>query len=212
MNTEFTCNNGRCVDMKYRCDKIYDCDDHSDEEVCDYFDVDSTTYNKIYPPISRQKGTEVKVHMNILHINRVNELEMNFDAKIGLTLEWFETRLSYRNLLDAESPNIIKEENKEQVWIPTLVFSNTYQDVMLTNEGNAVLRIIKQGNHTVAPLTSVNEDFYYEGSENMLSLLGTFALFFQCDIQLQGYPFDTQTCNIEVNNIFSTFIIYNNNK
>ena len=41
---------------------------------------------------------------------------MNFVAKVTLTLEWFDTRLSYRNLLDFERPNIVKEE-KPQVKI-----------------------------------------------------------------------------------------------
>ena len=188
--------------MKLRCDKIFDCDDRSDEENCDYFEVDAKTYNKKYPPISRKEGTSVKVHLDIKTLKNIKELDMNFDAKVTLTLEWFDSRLYYKNLLDNERPNIVKEESKSQVWIPSLVFNNTYEDIMVTNKVNSILLIHKQGNHTTAPLASINEDFYYKGSENMLSLQIGYDLTFQCEFQLKNYPFDTQKCLIEVNSIF----------
>ena len=33
-HSEFTCNNGRCVDERGRCDNIDDCGDSSDENNC----------------------------------------------------------------------------------------------------------------------------------------------------------------------------------
>lgn len=197
--------------MKYRCDKIFHCEDLSDEEDCDYFEVDVKSYNKKYPPISIQKGTEVKVHLDIQKFKNIKELDMSFDAKVTLTLEWFDSRLTYRNLLDAAWPNIIKQENKDQVWIPPLVFNNTYENIMVRNEENSILFIKKRGNHTNAPLTSINEDFYYKGSENILALTIEYDLTFQCEFQLQGYPFDTQVCMIEVNTIFIHIYCLKNN-
>ena len=34
LNDEFTCNNGQCIPIKWKCDKIGDCPDSSDEDDC----------------------------------------------------------------------------------------------------------------------------------------------------------------------------------
>lgn len=187
--------------MKYRCDKAFDCKDQSDEEDCDYFIVDSKTYNKKHPSISKEQKMEIKVHMVIKKLQNIRELDMSFDAKFTITMEWFDSRLTYKNIFDNYLTNLVKEENKAQIWLLELVFNNTNKDVMTTNGPNSALFINKQGNPTNAPITNINEDFYYKGSENKLVLTIGHDLTFQCDFQLKHYPFDTQRCLIEINNI-----------
>ena len=184
--------------MHDRCDKIFHCEDRSDEEDCDYFVVDSSTYNKKYPPVSDEKETEVMVYIVIEKIQNIKELDMSFDVKFTLALEWLDSRLKYKNLLNSHWTNLVKEENKNDVWIPALVFNNTNKNVMIQNGPKSALFVRKKGKHVNSPLTSVNEDFFYKGSENTLILKVDYSLTFQCDFVLNTYPFDTQTCTIQV--------------
>ena len=54
--------------MSYRCNKIFDCEDQADEEVCDYFEVDDGTYNKKYPPFNGEHGIDVNVPVSYTHL------------------------------------------------------------------------------------------------------------------------------------------------
>ena len=45
---EFSCQNGKCINMKFRCDKDYDCPDFSDEENCTVLTI--SNYDKNIPP------------------------------------------------------------------------------------------------------------------------------------------------------------------
>ena len=187
--------------MAHRCDKSFDCEDESDEEGCGYFEADPKRYNKQYPPIT--KGTnqqlDVKVNMEIESLQNIKELDMSFDAKFVLVLEWYDSRLRYKNLLKANIPNLVNEKNRDDIWIPPLVFTNTDDNVAVTDDmTKSIVLINKQAHHTTAPLTSVTEDYYYEGSENSLNLKMDYQLSFHCNFQLQYYPFDTQTCGVEV--------------
>ena len=46
-HSEFTCDNGRCVDKKAKCDDIDDCGDSSDERNCGIILKDSFCYQCI---------------------------------------------------------------------------------------------------------------------------------------------------------------------
>ena len=184
--------------MEDRCNEAFDCEDNGDEKECDYFTIDPMTYHKEYPPIIKGRDMNVYVRLIINQLQDIRELDMTFNAKFTLKLGWTETRLTYINLLDTDLKNLVWKENRAKLWIPPLVFNNTDENVMVADQPNAFLFIFKRGNHSNAPLTSVNEDYYYEGSENYLVLWIDYDLTFRCDFQLKHYPFDTQICNIEV--------------
>ena len=48
---EFTCNDGQCIDVNYRCDQIIDCRDKSDEKECRLLVLEDG-YNKMIPPFT----------------------------------------------------------------------------------------------------------------------------------------------------------------
>ena len=184
--------------MMSRCNKIRDCVEHDDEENCDYFKVDTHHYNKEYPPIKKQQKIEVKINVIIEQIEKIKDLDASFEAKFTILLEWLDARLQYKNLLTGELSNIVKEEQKSGTWIPPIVFNNTHHNARVTDSRNTELFIRRQGNHTKSPLTAVNEDFLYKGSENMLDFRVGHKLKFQCHLLLHAYPFDTQVCMIQV--------------
>ena len=53
---EFTCGDGQCIDIKYRCDQVIDCRDKTDELDCSLL-VLQDGYNQAIPPFSM-----VKIH------------------------------------------------------------------------------------------------------------------------------------------------------
>ena len=121
MGSQFTCNDGRCIAAKDRCDNTANCEDASDEEGCDNVLVDPNSYNKKYPPIPEEgMAMEVKVHIRIEKLHNIRELDMTYATKFTLTMEWFDSRLSFKNLLDGDLTNLVKEESKSQLWIPPL--------------------------------------------------------------------------------------------
>ena len=187
--------------MEYRCDKVFQCEDQSDEESCKSFKIDTSTYSKINPPIDKEMKLAVNVSMVIEKIDNVKELEMSLDAKFLLKLEWYDSRLSYKNLLDNDHTNLLNDEHRNQIWTPSLVLSNTADNTIMANGPRSVLFIKKQGHYNKSPLSSINEDYYYHGSQNMLVLEGTYQVTLQCHFELAAYPLDTQMCNIEVNQL-----------
>jgi hypothetical protein len=154
--------------MMFRCDKVSDCIEHDDEENCDYFRIDTHHYNNEYPPIQKDKKMEVKINVVIEQLKNIKDLDSTFEAKFTIMLEWLDSRLQYKNLLSDELSNIVKEEQKSGTWIPPIVFNNTDENVMVIESHKTSLFIKKQGNDTKSPLTSVDEDFLYKGSENIL--------------------------------------------
>jgi len=59
--------------------------------------------------------------------------------------------------------------------------------------------IEKQGTPQVAPPTVLDETVFYKGSENFVVYRTEYNLLLNCIYDLSLYPFDTQTCTIEVN-------------
>ena len=128
---------------------------------------------------------------------------MSFTVKFSLRLEWKDERLIFYNLNENPQSNIIDEQNKDKIWIPPLIFNNTFNNLRIKNEESANIFVKKEGNHRDAPLSRVDEDYYYTGSENVLMFHNDYSLELHCNLDLQNYPFDTQTCAIQANTNFS---------
>ena len=59
--SEFTCDDGKCLEMSQRCNNIEDCDDVSDEKNCRTVYVDPEKYLKSKPPPSNQEDAKLPV-------------------------------------------------------------------------------------------------------------------------------------------------------
>ena len=86
---EFGCNKSECVALSKRCDEVNDCTDESDEDNCELVDIDETKYHKEYPPIQEgDQATMVQVHVRVVSIYKIDELEMTFRVIFHLKLTW----------------------------------------------------------------------------------------------------------------------------
>ena len=56
----------------------------------------------------------------------------------------------------------------------------------------SLVTVTREGNFTRSSIWEVDEAEVFEGAENRLTMNQTYTLEFQCQYELQRYPFDTQ--------------------
>ena len=156
--SEFTCDDGHCVDIGQRCDQIPNCKDGSDEKGCQLV-VLSEGYNKDVPPFTMESydhggkiiPVEVNVSIKLFKVVSIDEVENTIDLKFEIWLEWFDNRHTYNNL-KGRRPflNALNKTDRERIWLPLVVYQNTdqFQTTRLCwiNEWSTNVKISKKGN------------------------------------------------------------------
>lgn len=131
------------------------------------------------------------------------EVSFNYHAKFLLTVKWNDHRLQFADLKDVMFKNLIGSPEKETLWIPPLIFNNSEKNTMVTLDrepGDPVANILveKRGKPTFAPPSVLDETSFYPGSESLVVYKTEYNMLLSCIYDLVYYPFDTQTCTIEV--------------
>ena len=193
--------------MSDRCDGLSQCSDGSDEDECNLVAIQEPSYDKAYPP-RKKKGhpIDVKVTINLDAIQKIEALEMTFTSKLTLWLEWYDERITFSNLKSEDLTNLIGYEKALGIWIPPLIFNNTNNNLIVALDQTAILSSSKRGLPKMANKhSSINEDYLYAGSDNILIFGKDYEMTFSCVYRLSRYPFDTQTCQIEVISFIITY-------
>ena len=190
----FTCNDGTCILMEQRCDRLFDCKDKSDEDNCEIVQMHKESYIKEVPPFKHGQSVDIHVSILLLTINRI-ELPSTFNAKIKLNLFWKDYRLTFTNL--QPNGNIIQKETRQNIWIPPLQFTNTPKRALLNDE-ETTISIIRTGSYKLNDIYELHEARVFKGDENMVRYSRNYQMDFKCEYELAFYPFDTQKCNIEM--------------
>ena len=156
--SEYTCDDGHCVQMDQRCDQIPHCKDYSDERGCQLV-VLNEGYNKEVPPFVSFNTThagriipvEVNVSIALFKVTSIDEVENTIDFKFEIELEWFDHRHTYNNLNGNRFfLNTLNEIDMNRIWLPLIVYWNTdqFQTTRLgwINEWSTSVTIIRNGN------------------------------------------------------------------
>ena len=114
-----------CINSVYRCDQATDCEDISDEKGCKIVVIDENNYLKDKPP----KETVLKIKIELLKILEIGEVEMLFRCQFKLFLEWFDSRVTFYNLKENQLLNTLVEDEKQNIWTPSMIFDNTDEKV-----------------------------------------------------------------------------------
>ena len=193
---EFTCANGECIDLLKKCDVKIDCLDASDEKNCQILDINKSIYQKQLPPLT-STGLEIKIGIDLIFIHQIDELNMKFNSKLKLSMEWNDWRVKYNDL---KKKNILSYEERQQIWTPILIFDNSEDsDSLNTKLGqNQEISVEKQSNGTPFGTSSLHEGESYEGKSNSIFYKALFIKQFSCDFDLRNYPFDEQACHIKL--------------
>ena len=199
---QFTCGDGICIPFDQRCDRAKHCEDWSDEIGCSTVQLPHG-YIKEFVPIKLNKDlsiskVEATIGVSIKDVININENEGSIGFRFKLSIEWKDSRVEFLNLRDNSKRNLLSKTEKHSLWTPSLVFYNTLneEETLLDYYSNLFVR--KEGGFVYAKPVVVDETRIFKGSENLIIHERTYMKTFNCEFNMEMYPFDTQRCLIDL--------------
>ena len=202
-DNELTCSDATCVSMAVRCDGRTDCQDGTDEADCKVF-VTSLGYNKfLVPPTNDGGKLKINISVDLREIIEINEIENFFRVKYSLQRTWCDTRLTYYNLKDTAFDNKISSKNRGSIWKSWLTFDNIESKgkIMRTDDDDQ-MTILSQNlsDFNYADNTYLHNTRLFQGSTHAIGHKKQYSVDWLCDFNMEWYPFDTQSCTMEILN------------
>ena len=152
--------------MHFRCDQVNDCVDQSDEKNCKMVVFDHKNYAKGKPP----RGSLLKLKLDLLKILEISEIDMTFKTQFKLYSEWNDERLQFLNLHEEKFTNQITENEKQQIWLPTIIFENTDLKLRSKKDIKAALYVDRRGTFNLSSIDHIDNEHIYEGKSNALEI------------------------------------------
>ena len=155
------------------------------------------SYNKFLSPPSEQRLpvlTSVRLH----GLSRLEPVLASYQAEFTVSLRWRDSRLQFDNLRAESSMNSIRPEETDQIWFPSFYFDNTRDKVRSLTDSKAVLRVLRQGEGQLSSKQDTENKLIFQGRENFIQYERFYSEQFECDYFLHWYPFDYQTCYIDI--------------
>ena len=196
---EFTCTDGTCISLENRCDIIQDCPDKSDETNCMSFVLNN--YLSQDPPIKDRygNGTSLEMKATVSSISHFDEMDMTFKARFSLQLKWYDWRVTFYNLkASKDNFNFIGKFYLVDLWLPRLTFSNCVDEASLQFDDLSSVISQRKGEATLNSQEEIQENEIFDGDVNPLVYNRTYELDLECNFKLEKYPFDYQSCFINV--------------
>ena len=183
--------------MEQRCrDQVSNClGPESDENDCVTVVV-KDNYNNAPFTFNKESNTIIPVNVDIsvdvIDVLRIVEVEQEFELKLSLIMEWYDSRITYHNLKESRSANVPTTEEVQKLWLPFVIFDNTKQNEATILDRNTKITFTREGNFTPADELETHEINIFLGSENRITFQQVYSKYFKCEYLLQLYPFDTQ--------------------
>ena len=128
-------------------------------------------YKKTITPVPEDGSRDLLVNFSfsILDILRIDEVKETFTAKISLTREWRDPRLTYKNLKRGNSnQNDLSKEEAESIWYPSVSINNIENvEKMKPTAIEHRARVIPGQKFSY---TFRDNSHFFKGSENKLTL------------------------------------------
>ena len=99
-------------------------------------------------------------------ISQINEIESSIKVYLEIQVSWLDERLSFQKVRKGKL-NLINSQ-KRQLWMPDIYFDNTHEKTKLILDDvatQAYVRILKDANGSMAPLTELYNSRTFSGKE-----------------------------------------------
>ncbi len=104
--------------------------------------------------------------------------------------------MTFVNLKNDSNINKVDPVDRENIWIPNLVFENNAEDAYIKNDALASINVKMKGEPELKQTPDLLENEEYKGMFNPLIFSRIYEMTLRCDFELHLYPFDTQKCFI----------------
>ena len=138
----------------------------------------------------------VNISIDIMKILDIDEVEGVFEVSFQLHSTWVDERLIYTNLKNNSNLNSLTENEKQAIWTPDIVFSNTkIQDSVIVDK-RVIASISRFGNSEDGGMEEAIKTFYFHGADNPITFSRIYDIHFLCSYDMAWYPFDLQRCEL----------------
>ena len=190
------------MSLEKRCDGDLDCDDGSDEHACEAF-ITFSGYNKFHvpPPVGEELKLMINISLDIDEIIAIDEHDGYFKIKMTLLRKWFNTQLTYQNLKQGVGKNEMSKDDIERMWKPFTVFENIeHADEEKMTQQPDIMMIIPNPEFKFKKddRSNFRNTRLFRGDENVISYQRQVAVNWVCRFDMKWYPFDSQTCKLEM--------------
>ena len=131
-------------------------------------------------------------------VQDIQEVAQYLELKFKISLQWKDARVMFYNIKVDQNMNSLSLEEQMILWTPTIVFWNTKEQIRTLNDKNTFASIKREGNGSIIG-KEIREDIeVFAGSDNGITMSRVYSIKFYCEYQMAWYPFDQQTCQVEM--------------
>ena len=201
---QFSCSDGSCIPIELKCNFVPNCWDEGDEDNCEILSGENMEdYKSESPDIIFDENNDIiekniTVSIKITSVESIDEVKSRFTAAFDLKVYWTDPRLTWKDLSEDKYLNFPSQKEKDLLWFPTIMLSNSEKNTEVPNDSKAKWLILLNSSFTMSTDDELHETAYYPGSSNQIEYSRKFNLKFKCIFKLGYFPFDTQTCFIKL--------------
>ena len=119
-----------------------------------------------------------------------------FETQQEVEMEWRDGRVKFHNLLPLHFQNSLSEAEKDDLWIPTLTFTNTAHQERSRRDNSSLVTVARLGSLERSGLCVEKNIYIYKGEENPLHINRVYSTKWLCSYDMTWYPFDTQVGSV----------------
>jgi Neurotransmitter-gated ion-channel ligand binding domain len=125
------------------------------------------TLNKAFPSQSEKPDTNITAEIH--NVLSINEIDDTIKVTVKLILEWYDSRLMFRNINSSQHFNILNENESTKIWQPEVVFINIVQKNFEYNVKPHVTIIMNDLQiGKLSDYTEVHSSQLYSGNKNII--------------------------------------------
>ena len=141
----------------------------------------------------------VDVWIRIISFVEVDDMGQTLKVILEIRREWSDARLTLLHLQEDQDLNVLWQKNYEKIWYPKINLDNidASKDSNARYEHYVILRDMNFA-PTVKNGGSTNATNEFNGSQHKIVRTREYTNYWRCVYNLHWYPFDQQTCDMQM--------------